>query len=194
MTRQSSYSRRQFFRVGAAGVAATVVTAPRRGRGVAHAAVQGPPPLNTAPRVLRKPPLDELGRIAKSYDLDLSTEDLASFRTLMDGVLASYRRLDQFAEPTLPVKYARNAGSRPSALRRLLLQRERGPRGRRRVRYGDRWRPGRVDPDPQLVFGRRRPQADVRSRPVHGRLPDRADARSHGPHRAHGGRLRRTPR
>jgi len=82
MTRQSSYSRRQFFRVGAAGVAATVVTAPRRGRGVAHAAVQGPPPLNTAPRVLRKPPLDELGRIAKSYDLDLSTEDLASFRTL----------------------------------------------------------------------------------------------------------------
>src|SRR5947207_12235043 len=115
MTRQSSYSRRQFFRVGAAGVAATVVTAPRRGRGVAHAAVQGPPPLNTAPRVLRKPPLDELGRIAKSYDLDLSTEDLASFRTLMDGVLASYRRLDQFAEPTLPVKYARNAGSRPPA-------------------------------------------------------------------------------
>ena len=115
MARQSSYSRRQFFRVGAAGVAATVVTAPRRGRGVAHAAVQGPPPLNTAPRVLRKPPLDELGRIAKSYDLDLSTEDLASFRTLMDGVLASYRRLDQFAEPTLPVKYARNAGSRPPA-------------------------------------------------------------------------------
>src|SRR5438105_5990875 len=115
MRRQSSYSRRQFFRVGAAGVAATVVAAPRRGRGVAHAAVQGPPPLNTAPRVLRKPPLDELGRIAKSYDLDLSTEDLASFRTLMDGVLASYRRLDQFAEPTLPVKYPRNAGSRPPA-------------------------------------------------------------------------------
>src|SRR3989440_6990823 len=115
MRRQSSYSRRQFFRVGATGVAATVVAAPRRGRGVAHAAVQGPPPLNTAPRVLRKPPLDELGRIAKSYDLDLSTEDLASFRTLMDGVLASYRRLDQFAEPTLPVKYARNAGSRPPA-------------------------------------------------------------------------------
>src|SRR5438309_7336558 len=115
MRRQFSYSRRQFFRVGAAGVAATVVAAPRRGRGVAHAAVQGPPPLNTAPRVLRKPPLDELGRIAKSYDLDLSTEDLASFRTLMDGVLASYRRLDQFAEPTLPVKYARNAGSRPPA-------------------------------------------------------------------------------
>src|SRR2546425_4272958 len=83
--------------------------------GRAHAAVQGPPPFNTAPRVLRKPPLDELGRIAKAYDLDLSAEDLTSFRTLMDGVLASYRRLDQFAEPTLPVKYPRNAGYRPPA-------------------------------------------------------------------------------
>src|SRR5437879_10420290 len=83
--------------------------------GRAHAAVQGPPPFNTAPRFLRNPPLDELGRIAKAYDLDLSAEDLTSFRTLMDGVRASYRRLDQFAEPTLPVKYPRNAGYRPPA-------------------------------------------------------------------------------
>ena len=111
MRRQSIYSRRQFFRVSAAGAAATMVVRPGR----AHAAVQGPPPFNTAPRVLRKPPLDELGRIAKAYDLDLSAEDLTSFRTLMDGVLASYRRLDQFAEPTLPVKYPRNAGYRPPA-------------------------------------------------------------------------------
>src|SRR5438552_3756703 len=115
MRRQSSYSRRQFFRVGAAGVATTMVVASGRGRGVARAAVQSPPPMNTAPRVLRKPPLDELGRIAKSYGLDASAEDLASFRNLMDGVLASYRRLDQFAEPTLPVKYPRNAGYRPPA-------------------------------------------------------------------------------
>jgi len=115
MRRQSSYSRRQFFRVGAAGVATTMVVASGRGRGVARAAVQSPPPTNTAPRVLRKPPLDELGRIAKSYGLDASAEDLASFRNLMDGVLASYRRLDQFAEPTLPVKYPRNAGYRPPA-------------------------------------------------------------------------------
>src|SRR5437016_9203381 len=113
MRRQSSYSRRQFFRVGAAGVATTMVVASGRGRGVAGAAVQSPPPMNTAPRVLRKPPLDELGRIAKSYGLDASAEDLASFRNLMDGVLASYRRLDQFAEPTLPVKYPRDAGYRP---------------------------------------------------------------------------------
>src|SRR5256885_1584869 len=115
MRRQSSYSRRQFFRVGAAGVATTRVVASGRGRGVAGAAVQSPPPMNTAPRVLRKPPLDELGRIAKSYGLDASAEDLASFRNLMDGVLAASRRLDQFAEPTLPVKYPREAGFRPPA-------------------------------------------------------------------------------
>ena len=115
MRRQSSYSRRQFFRVGAVGVATTMVVASGRGRGVARAAVQSPPPMNTAPRVLRKPPLHELGRIAKSYGLDASAEDLASFRNLMDGVLASYRRLDQFAEPTLPVKYPRDAGYRPPA-------------------------------------------------------------------------------
>src|SRR5881409_2983271 len=115
MRRQSSYSRRQFFRVGAAGVATTMVVASGRGRGVARAAVQSPPPMNTAPRVLRKPPLDELGRIARSYGLELSHDDLASFRNLMDGVLASYRRLDQFAEPTLPVKYRRDPGYRPPA-------------------------------------------------------------------------------
>ncbi len=109
------YSRRQFFRVGSAGVAATMFTTPGRGRGIAQAAVQGPPPLNTAPRVLRKPPLGELQRIAKSYGLEMSSEDLVSFRSLMDGVLASYRRLDQFAEPTLPVKYRRDPGYRPPA-------------------------------------------------------------------------------
>ncbi len=113
MKRPGTYSRRQFFQVGAAGVAASVVTA--SGRGEALARVQSPPPAVTAPRVLRKPPLGELQRIALSYNLELSPEDLVSFRNLMDGVLASYRRLDQFAEPTLPVKYRRDPGYRPSA-------------------------------------------------------------------------------
>ena len=40
---------------------------------------------------LRKPPLPELERIAKSYNLALSRDDLTSFRNLMDGVLASHR-------------------------------------------------------------------------------------------------------
>ena len=96
MTRQSAYSRREIFHVGAAGAAATIAAA--SGRDVAQAAVQTPPPLETAPRVLRKPPLDELQRIARSYGLKMSAEDLTSFRGLMDGVLASYRRLDQFAD------------------------------------------------------------------------------------------------
>jgi Amidase len=55
-----------------------------------------------------------LERISKSYGLQLSRDDLESFRKLMDGVLASYRRLDQFAEPTLPVKYPRDVGYRPA--------------------------------------------------------------------------------
>src|SRR5437660_1184710 len=58
MRRQSSYSRRQFFRVGAAGVATTMVVASGRRRGVARPAVQRPPPTNAAPRVVRNPPLD----------------------------------------------------------------------------------------------------------------------------------------
>ncbi|MCK1642409.1 hypothetical protein IVA95_33850 [Bradyrhizobium sp. 157] len=53
--------------------------------------------------------------IAKSYNLDLSSNDLTSFSKLMNGVLASYRRLDQFAEPTLAVKYPRDARFRPRA-------------------------------------------------------------------------------
>jgi amidase len=111
MKKVRRHSRRDFFRVGAAGVGATMVAA----SGSAGAAGPAPPPPATAPRVLRKPPLDELGRIAKSYGLDLDESDLSSFRGLMDGVLASYRRLDQFADPTLPVKYPREPGQRPSA-------------------------------------------------------------------------------
>ncbi|MBI3328913.1 MAG: amidase [Nitrospinae bacterium] len=77
--------------------------------------LQGSPPPTTAPRVLRRPPLRELQRIARAYGLDLAPEEITSLRDLMDGMLASYRRLDQFVEPTLPVKYPRDAGYRPTA-------------------------------------------------------------------------------
>jgi amidase len=73
------------------------------------------PPVHTAPRVLRKPPLEELQRIAQSYGFDLTPDEAGAFRNLMEGVLASYRRLDQFVEPALTVKYARNPGHRPTA-------------------------------------------------------------------------------
>src|SRR5258708_4618318 len=115
MRASPNYSRRRFLHAGTAGVAATVVAATTPVRAAAEAGMQAPPPTATAPRILRKPPLPELERIAKSYNLDLSRDDLTSFRNLMDGVLASYRRLDQFAEPTLAVKYPRQAGVRSPA-------------------------------------------------------------------------------
>ena len=121
MKTSSKYSRRQFVCAGTSGMAATIVATSSPARaGELEAHVQAPPPAATAPRILRKPPLTELNRIAKSYDLVLSQDDLTSFRNLMDGVLASYRRLDQFAEPTLPVKYQRDAGYRPAAAENRL--------------------------------------------------------------------------
>src|SRR5256884_5168610 len=110
MRASSNYSRRRFLHAGTAGVAATVAAATTPVRAAAEAGMQAPPPTATAPRILRKPPLPELERIAKSYNLALSRDDLTSFRNLMDGVLASYRRLDQFAEPTLAAKLPRGPG------------------------------------------------------------------------------------
>jgi amidase len=78
------------------------------------------PPSQTAPRVFRKPPLQELQRIAQTYGFDLTPDEATAFRELMEGVLASYRRLDQFVEPTLPVKYPRDTGHRPTAVENRL--------------------------------------------------------------------------
>src|SRR5262249_12379374 len=114
MRASPNYSRRRFLHAGTAGVAATVVAATTPLRASAEAGMQAPPTA-TAPRMLRKPPLPELQRIAKSYNLDLSRDDLTSLRTLMEGVLASSRRLAQFADRTLGVKSPRDAGSRPPA-------------------------------------------------------------------------------
>jgi len=111
--RASNYSRRRFLHAATTGVAATVVAATTSARGAIGAGTQEPPSAATAPRILRKPPLPELARIAKFYNLDLRRDDLTSFRNLMDGVLASY--VDQFTDPTLKVKYPRDAGFRPPA-------------------------------------------------------------------------------
>jgi amidase len=120
MKQLRSYSRRKFLYTGAAGIAAGVVGAGLPTSVRAQARVQAPPPAATAPRILRRPPIAELERIAANYNMQFSHEDLASFRNLMDGVLASYRRLDQFAEPTLPVKYPRDRGYRPPAAENKL--------------------------------------------------------------------------
>ena len=121
MKTSSKSSRREFVCAGTGAMAATIAAATSPARATTpQAHVQAPPPAATAPQILRKPPLTELQRIARSYDLVLSQDDLNSFRGLMDGVLASYRRLDQFAEPTLPVKYQRDTGYRPAAAENRL--------------------------------------------------------------------------
>ncbi len=48
-----------------------------------------------------------------SYGFDLSDAELEEFRSVGDGTLASYARLDQLPTPTLPVKYPRDAGWAP---------------------------------------------------------------------------------
>jgi amidase len=118
MRRSLEVSRRQFLHTSTTVAAATIAATGPLAAG--EPPVQAPPPASTAPRVLRKPPLSELKRIAGAYGLELNQDDLTSFRNLMDGVLTSYRRLDQFAEPTLPVGYRRDAGYRPTAVENRL--------------------------------------------------------------------------
>ena len=62
---------------------------------------------------VKEPTLEQLHRIAQTYNLNTTDEDLESFRGLMGGVLESYARLDQLSEPNLPVKYPRTSGYRP---------------------------------------------------------------------------------
>ena len=62
---------------------------------------------------VKTPTLDDLAHIASSYSLSLTPQDLESFRGLMAGMLASYARLDELTEPTLPVQYPRSPGFRP---------------------------------------------------------------------------------
>lgn len=60
------------------------------------------------------PTLKELAAIAREYHMNLSEEELKVFLSLMDGPLASYRRVAELPEPKLPVKYPRQPGYRPS--------------------------------------------------------------------------------
>ncbi|HEV3041477.1 MAG TPA: amidase [Candidatus Angelobacter sp.] len=64
---------------------------------------------------VRLPSIDQLLEIAGSFGMTLTSDDAASFRGLMAGSIASYNRLDQLAEPKLPVKYPRTPGYRPGA-------------------------------------------------------------------------------
>jgi len=64
---------------------------------------------------VRQPTVEQLLEIADRFGLELSIEDAESFRGIMAGPLASYARVDELVEPTLPVRYARHPGYRPPA-------------------------------------------------------------------------------
>lgn len=65
-----------------------------------------------APSVVT-PSMAQLEDIAKKQGLSITPEDLAQYREVMAGFLQGYNRLDDLAEPTLPVKYPRTPGYRP---------------------------------------------------------------------------------
>ena len=62
---------------------------------------------------IEAPKPEQVFEIADSFGIDLSAEDAQSFAGLMNGIKASYDRLDELVEPTLPVKYDRGPGYRP---------------------------------------------------------------------------------
>ena len=62
---------------------------------------------------VRKPSIEDLRKAATAFHLTLTPDDLASFRGLTDGVIASYRRLDELSEPRPAVRYERTTGYRP---------------------------------------------------------------------------------
>ena len=68
---------------------------------------------------VRLPMVEQILEIAQSYKLHLTEEDARSFRGLMAGPIASYRRVDELAEPRPRVKYAREPGYRPGRKRTL---------------------------------------------------------------------------
>jgi amidase len=54
-------------------------------------------------------------RIATDHGLDLTAAEAGSYRALMAGAINSYRRLEDFAEPTRALTYPRDAGWRPES-------------------------------------------------------------------------------
>ena len=62
---------------------------------------------------VRLPTPTEITRIAESFGMELSQADAESFVGLIKGVLSSYERVDELAEPKPRVKYPRTPGYRP---------------------------------------------------------------------------------
>jgi amidase len=64
--------------------------------------------------VIQAPKPEQILDIALDFGLELSHEDARSFAGLIGGSVPSYNRLDELAEPSLPVKYPRTSGWRPA--------------------------------------------------------------------------------
>jgi amidase len=63
---------------------------------------------------VERPKAEQVLEIAADFGIELSDADAVSFAGLMEGVCASYDRIDELAEPKLAVKYPRAPGYRPS--------------------------------------------------------------------------------
>jgi amidase len=63
---------------------------------------------------VREPSAGDISEIAASFGMKLSRADADSFLGLMQGVLASYRRVDELAEPKRVVRYPRERGQAPT--------------------------------------------------------------------------------
>lgn len=63
---------------------------------------------------VKKPTSEQLKIIANQYHLNLEESDIVAYQDLIEGTLGSYERLNELSEPSLPVKYPRKPGYRPS--------------------------------------------------------------------------------
>ncbi|XP_072042895.1 amidase-like [Amphiura filiformis] len=61
------------------------------------------------------PTTSELSALATRLNYSLSDDELKQCHTLINGALKGFNRIDHLVEPTLPVKYPRTPGYRPSA-------------------------------------------------------------------------------
>jgi amidase len=60
------------------------------------------------------PSVAALRRAAEAYRVELTNEDLASYRQLSESVIGTLARLDQLDDAPPPVRYARDEGHRPT--------------------------------------------------------------------------------
>ncbi|MBV8454878.1 MAG: amidase [Deltaproteobacteria bacterium] len=63
---------------------------------------------------VKAPSVEDVARIGRVLGLNLSAPDAESFCRLLRPSFAALNRLDELVEPTLPVKYPRDGGWRPS--------------------------------------------------------------------------------